>query len=83
MQKLKERSRLFCCIWDKLDYWILTNLLNQKWEVGLKTRSALNCNLGVSEFESQVALQKVPFKFPLPLLIIYKVVIVERMTLLL
>ena len=33
--KILKKICLFCCIWVKLDYWILTNWLNQKWEVWL------------------------------------------------
>ena len=69
-KSLKKWSCLFSCIWVKLGCIIrpvnAKKLIKSK--VWLYIISDLHSSFWFSEFASQVALQKVPFKFLLPLL---------------
>ena len=69
-KSLKKWSCLFSCIWVKLGCIIRPVYAKKliKSKVWLHIIFALHSNFWFSEFGSQVALQKVPFKFLLPLL---------------
>ena len=68
-KSLKKWSCSFSCIWVKLGCIIRPVYAKKliKSKVWLYIISALHSNFWFSEFASQVALQKVPFKFLLPL----------------
>ena len=70
MQKLKKWSYLFSCIFVKLGCMIRPVYAKKfiKSKVWHYIISDLHSSFWFSEFASQVALQKVPFKFLLPLL---------------